>query len=242
MKTIALINNKGGVGKTTVAINLSTYLSRRGRKILLVDLDAQCSAGISLGFSRNTDGVTMSDVLLKSTPTKEGIRNTYIKNLDIILAEKELTNFDRVHNNIYILKKCIKQVSRNYDYLFLDCPPSSSLLTMNALISADKLIIPVNPDYLSLEGLTLLTKDILEPDSPFKILINNVDVRRRITIEVINHIRKHYKNKVFKAEIKANVKITESSSWHKSIFDYSGKSTGADNYKELGKEFLLWSR
>jgi len=242
MKTIALINNKGGVGKTTVAINLSACLAKDNKKILLVDLDSQGSSGISLGFPRNPTGITMTDILFKDTPLKEGIRNTYLKNLDIVLAEKGLTNFDRVHNNIYILKKCIKQAANSYDYIFLDCPPSSSLLTMNALIAADKLIIPVNPDYLSLEGLTLLTKDILEPDSPFRILINNVDIRRRITVEVINHIRQNYKNKVFTSEIKANVKLTETSSWHKSIFDYDDNSTGADNFRALGKEFLTWSK
>jgi len=238
MKTIALINNKGGVGKTTVAINLSAYLASKQLKVLLIDLDWQRSAGLSLGFGRNPEGITIADILFNNKPVKQGIRNTNIKNIDIIPASSELANKELIDLNM--LKKQIKQVKGNYDFVFIDCNPGLSSLSKNALVSADRVIIPITPDYLSVEGLVLLTKELIYLDDSVKILFNQIDRRTRNTSEVIEFIRKEYKDKVFKIEIKRNIRITESASWHKSIFDYDPHSTGAECFNELGKEFLKW--
>ena len=241
MKTIALINNKGGVGKTTVAINLSAYLANNGKKILLIDLDSQGSAGLSLGYTRNPDGIAITEILFNKKSVNDGIRETKIPNLDIILSREEIADFDQVFNNdMDILSRTIKKITKKYDYIFLDCPPSLSLLAKNALTAADKLIIPITPDYLAVEGLTLLTKDVLAPNSPYKILINQVDTRLKVTEEVINFINDQHKGKVFKTVIKQNVRIKEAPSFQKTIYDYDPHCSGAECFRDLGKEFLTW--
>jgi len=240
MKTIALINNKGGVGKTTVAINLSAYLASKDKKILLVDLDSQGSAGLSLGFGRNPEGITMMEILFDKVPVNKGIRKTKVKNLDVILSREEIADFDQVYKkDLNIIKRTMDKI-KGYDYIFIDCPPSLSLLAKNALVTADKLIIPITLDYLAIEGLTLLTKDVLAPRSPYMILFNQVDSRLKVTEEIINFVRNQHKGKVFKAIIKQNVRIKEAPSFYKTIFDYDPHSTGAECFSELGKEFLKW--
>jgi len=243
MKTIALINNKGGVGKTTVAINLSAYLANNGKKILLIDLDSQGSAGLSLGYTRNPDGIAITEILFNKKPINEGIRHTKVPNLDIILSREEIADFDQIFSkDLEILTRAIGKIAGKYDYIFLDCPPSLSLLAKNALTSADKLIIPITPDYLAVEGLTLLTKEVLAPNSPYKILINQVDTRLKVTQEVIDFINTQHKGKVFKTVIKQNVRIKEAPSFQQTIYEYDRHCAGADCFRELGKEFLSWLR
>ncbi|MBA7656673.1 Sporulation initiation inhibitor protein Soj [subsurface metagenome] len=241
MKTIALINNKGGVGKTTVAINLSAYLTSKGKKILLIDLDSQGSAGLSLGFGRNPEGITMTEILFDKAPVSKGIRKTNVENLDIILSREEIADFDQVYKkDLNIVKRTMDKINGKYDYIFIDCPPALSLLAKNALVTADKLIIPITLDYLAIEGLTLLTKDVLAPRSPYMILFNQVDNRLKVTEEIIDFVKKQHKDKVFITTIKRNVRIKEAPSFHKTIFDYDKHSSGAECFKELGKEFLKW--
>ena len=241
MKTIAIINNKGGTGKTTVTINLSAYLSMHKHQTLIIDMDWQRSAGLSLGFPRDPDGVTVAEVLYNKATIKDAIRETSINNLSIILASKDLENYEEKQDDSLKLKKAIKQLGDKYEYILVDCNPGLNLLTKSALLSADSLIIPITPDRLGLEGLALLTKEVIDPDSSdYKILLNQVDNRTINTQEIIEFVRKEYKGHVFNTEISRTVRITEATNWNKSIFDHDFNSRGSQDFQRLGKEFLTW--
>ena len=241
MHIIGITNNKGGVGKTTIAVNLSSWLARK-HKVLLIDTDSQNSASLSLGLAR-TPGLTIADVLLNNESIKDAIRNTKIKNLDIIIAHKDISLFDQRFANDpdknIKLKQQVSKVKDLYDYILIDSAPSLNLLNVNVLTSADKLIIPVTPDYLSLEGLGLLM-NLIDPKEPYRILLSMVDHRLRITEEVITFIRKQFKDKVFYTEIRQNVKLKEAPSYYQSIFDYDSQSAGADCFERLGREVMRW--
>ncbi len=241
--TVALVNNKGGVGKTTVAINLASWLAAKGYKILLIDLDSQASASLSLGFNRDSGGLTVADILLNNKLINDAVRNTKISNLDIIVSHRDISMFDQQFSNASDkntkLKQQISKIINAYDYIFIDPPPSLSLLTINALTTANKLIVPVTPDYLCLEGLSLLM-NLIDPKEPYRILLSMADYRLRITEEVISFIRKQFKDKVFHTEIKQNVKLKEAPSYYQSIFEYDSNSAGAECFGELGKEFIKW--
>jgi len=241
MKTIAIINNKGGTGKTTVTINLSAYLSMHNHQILIVDMDWQRSAGLSLGFPRDPSGVTIAQVLYNKAHIRDAIRDTNIKNLNIILASKELENYEQKQTDPFKLRKALKQLGSKYEYVFIDCNPGLNLLTKSALVSADSLIIPITPDRLGLEGLALLTKEVIDPaSSDYRILLNQVDNRTINTQDIIGFVRKEYKGHVFNTHISRTVRITEATNWNKSIFDHDRNSRGSQDFTNLGKEFLKW--
>lgn len=241
--TVALVNNKGGVGKTTVAVNLSCWLAIKGYKILLVDIDSQASASLSLGFTGSSEGENIADIMFNGRPIADIIKNTKITNLDIVVSHRDISTFDQQFSSTddrnIKLKQQISKIRDRYDYIFIDSPPSLSLLTINALGTADRLIIPVTPDYLSLEGLGLLM-NLIDPKEQYRILLSMVDNRLRITEEVITFIRKQFKDKVFHTEINQNVRLKEAPSYGQSIFNYALYSTGAKCFIKLGKEFLQW--
>jgi len=190
-----------------------------------------------------TPGMTIADALLNNESIKDAIRNTKIKNLDIIIAHKDISLFDQRFANDpdknIKLKQQVSKVKDLYDYILIDSAPSLNLLNVNVLTSADKLIIPVTPDYLSLEGLGLLM-NLIDPKEPYRILLSMVDHRLRITEEVITFIRKQFKDKVFYTEIRQNVKLKEAPSYYQSIFDYDSQSAGADCFERLGREVMRW--
>jgi len=239
-KIVAFMNNKGGVGKTTVAMNLSAYLSMREKRVLLIDLDFQRSLTVSMGYGRNAEGVTIADILLNKKPIEEGIRKTKSKYLDMIPSSRELADFDKNFKELDIVKERINPIKNKYDYIFLDCNPGLSALSLNSLTAASRLLIPIQPDYLSIEGLTVLINEVVAPESDYKILFNMVDRRLTLTNDVIDLIRKQYKNKVFKTEIVRNIRVAEAPSFHRPIFDYDSGSTGADCFRNFGREFITW--
>ena len=249
MKIIALVNNKGGVGKTTSAVNLAAGLVAAGRRILLADLDAQGSASLSLGLTRADLTPGSAEVMLEGHPIREVIRPTSVKGLDILPGSMALASADLVLSVVkgreVVLKDALTPIRGDYDFTVLDCPPSLGLLTVNALTAADFFIIPVTPDYLSLEGLVNLLeaverikKGIGKAAGLLGILLTMADYRLNVTEEISQMIRGYYGRLVFKAEIRGNVRLKEAPSFGKTIFDYDNGSAGAEAYRQLTKEVL----
>ena len=250
MKIIALVNNKGGVGKTTSAVNLAAGLIAAGKKkVLLVDLDAQGSASLSLGLTRADLLPGSAEVILDGHPIREAIRPTSVKGLDILPGSMALASADLslsvVKGREVVLKNALTPIRGDYDFTVLDCPPSLGLLTVNALTAADFFIVPVTPDYLSLEGLVNLLdaverikKGIGKAAGLLGILLTLADYRLNVTEEIGQMIRGYYGRLVFKAEIRGNVRLKEAPSFGKTIFDYDNGSAGAEAYRQLTKEVL----
>ena len=246
---LALVNNKGGVGKTTSAVNLAAGLAALGRKVLLADLDAQGSASLSLGLSRAELKPGAAEVIIEGRPIRNAIRASYIEGLDILPASMALASADLALSGIRgreaILRNAIEPVRQEYDVAILDCPPSLGLLTVNALTTADYFLVPVTPDYLALEGLVNLLEAVERIRAGIGttaellgILLTLADYRLNVTEEIIGMIRKHYGRAVFKTEIRGNVRLKEAPSFGKTIFDYDNGSHGADGYRALTKEIL----
>jgi len=246
---VALVNNKGGVGKTTSAVNLSAGLSADSRRVLLVDLDAQGSAGLSLGLGRSDLTPGTAEVILDGLPIREAIRPSSVKGLDILPGSMTLASADLVLSETtgreVVLKNALKPILGDYDFAVLDCPPSLGLLTVNALTASNVFIVPVTPDYLALEGLVNLMAaveriktGIGKAADLLGILLTMADYRLNVTSEIGRMIRGYYGRLVFKTEVKGNVKLKEAPSFGKSIFDYDKRSAGAEAYRELTKEVI----
>ena len=250
MQIIAMVNNKGGVGKTTSAVNLAAGLVATGKKkVLLADLDAQGSASLSLGLTRTDLTPGTAEVILDGLPIREAIRPSSVKGLDILPGSMTLASADLALSIIkgreVVLKDALKPIIGDYDFAVLDCPPSLGLLTVNALTAADFFLVPVTPDYLSLEGLVNLMDAVKRIKAGIGraadllgILLTLADYRLNVTEEIGRMIRGHYGRLVFKTEIKGNVRLKEAPSFGKTIFDYDKGSSGAEAYQELTKEVL----
>ena len=248
MKIIAVVNNKGGVGKTTSSVNLAAGIAA-GKRVLLIDLDAQGSASLSLGLTRGDLTPGSAEVLLEGLPIREAIRPSSVKGLDILPGSMALASADLslsvVKGREVVLKNALTPIRGDYDFTVLDCPPSLGLLTVNALTAADFFIVPVTPDYLSLEGLVNLLdaverikKGIGKAAGLLGILLTLADYRLNVTEEIGQMIRGYYGRLVFKAEIRGNVRLKEAPSFGKTIFDYDNGSAGAEAYRQLTKEVL----
>ena len=250
MQIIAMVNNKGGVGKTTSAVNLSAGLIAAGKKkVLLVDLDAQGSASLSLGMTRADLSPGSAEVILDGHLIRQAIRPTSVKGLDILPGSMALASADLslsvVKGREVVLKNALAPIRGDYDFAVLDCPPSLGLLTVNALTAADFFLVPVTPDYLSLEGLVNLMDAVERIKAGIGraadllgILLTLADYRLNVTEEIGRMIRGYYGRLVFKTEIRGNVRLKEAPSFGKTIFDYDKGSAGAEAYQELTKEVL----
>lgn len=251
---LALVNNKGGVGKTTSAVNIAAGMAARGFKVLLVDMDAQGSASLSLGLTRADLRPGTADVLLDGLPVQKAIRDSFPpQRLDILPGSMDLASADillaAVAGREEVLKTALQPVMTHYNYIVLDCPPSIGLLTLNAIIAADFYLVPVTPDYLALEGLVNLLEAVEKTRAGIGgaaglmgILLTLADYRLNATREIGELIRGHYGNAVFKTEIRGNVKLKEAPSFGKTIFDYDSRSVGAEAYRDLVKEILRRSK
>lgn len=248
-KIIAVFNQKGGVGKTTTNVNLSACLAHLGKKILVVDIDPQ--GNTTSGFGIDKDGIELSiyDILINGTDTREAIVSTNINNLDLIPsnaelagAEIELTSSD---NRESTLKNSISYLRDYYDFIFIDCPPSLGLLTINALVASDSVIIPIQCEYYALEGVSQLmntiklVKSSLNPKLEIEgVVLSMFDGRTNLSIQVVDEVKKYFKGKVYTTIIPRNVRLAEAPSHGLSIIEYDPKSKGAEAYMELAKEFL----
>jgi chromosome partitioning protein len=250
MSTIfATVNQKGGVGKTTTSVNLASYLATFGKKILLIDCDPQGNASSGLGVERNEVSTCMYDVIINGAELSSIIKPTAISGLDIAPAtprlagaEVELTEMDMRES---ILKNALMPARANYDYIIIDCPPSLSLLTVNALTASDQVIIPIQCEYYALEGLSQLVKTIelikksLNPDLRIcGILLTMYDSRTLLSEQVVEETRRHFGGKVFKTVIPRNVRLAESPSFGQPIVFYDPSSSGALAYENLSREIL----
>ena len=246
-KVITITNQNRGVGKTTTTMNLSAYLANEGKRILLIDLDPQGNATSGLGVKRADIKKSLYDILINENHPKEAIYKTRYENLEIIpstvvlaAAEVELvSHLAREHK----LKNAISSISGDYDYIFLDSPPSLGLLTVNGLTASDKILIPVQAEYFALEGLGQLLhtvqriKTSLNPKIDLLgVLITMYDKRTILSRQVEQEIKKHFPGKVFETIVPRNIRLAEAPSFGKSIFGYDKLGKGANAYKSLAKE------
>ncbi len=244
---ICVANHKGGTGKTTTAVNFASYFAKQGKRSLIVDMEPQANATLSMGLEPRSLDKTMYHVLLNECALREVIKKDVFKNLDIAPANVSLANTDinlASHpNNQFILKEHLQDITADYHYIFIDCPPSLNLLVMNAFAAANDVLIPLQAEYLSLEGLAQMVKSITlvkqhlnEKLQIIGILFCIVDLNQKIERESIELVRKNFTNIVFDTIIKECVKLKEAASYGLSIFDYAPLSIGAFNYSEAAKE------
>jgi chromosome partitioning protein len=246
---LAVINNKGGTAKTTSAVNLAASLAMKGTRALLIDLDGQASASLSMGIGRAAFAPSIADAILDGKPLKSIIRKTTVEGLDMVTGSPDLANADlqlaSMAGRERRLKAAVDPIRAGYDHVILDCPPSLSLLSINAMVASDAFIIPTPPEYLALEGLVGLMDAVQKIHQGIGdncrllgILLTKVDHRRRVTEEIIQVIRGHYKDQVFKTEVGVDVRLVEAPSFGKTIFQYSSQSSGAEAYLHLAGEIL----
>ncbi len=245
---IAIANQKGGTGKTTTAINLSAALAKKGLSTLLIDIDAQAHASLGLGVEVENLSYSIYDVMVKNIELDLAILPTKIKNLDIVPAASVLTGAqleiaDLLGREMVLRSAIYKMVNtsqRRYDYLIIDCSPSLNLLTINSLVAATTLLVPIQTHYFSLEGMKELfstiqiVRDRLNSElGILGILPTLFDTRTRMNRDILSQIRRHFKEKVFSTPIRMNVKLAEAQIHKKSIFDYDANSNGAKDYLAL---------
>ena len=249
MKKIAFCNQKGGVAKTTSAINIATYLALNGKKTLLIDLDPQANATSGLGINKSEVKSSIYNVLhehigLEQAVISTGIDNLFIapSNINLTGAEIELVN---LMGREYRLKKAIQEMNEDFDFIIFDCPPSLGLLTINGLTAANSVIIPIQCEYYALEGLSQLitTLDLVRDNLNTGLTIEGVlmtlaDYRTNLTKEVINEVNAHFGKKVYKTVIPRTVKLTEAPGFGKPIALYAEHSTGAKKYSDVTREIL----
>lgn len=245
----AVVNQKGGVGKTTTTVNLAAYLATFGKKILLIDIDPQSNASVGLGIGRTTINRCLYNVLVDGVPAEEIVVKSPISNLDVLPstprlagAEVELVSLDARETR---LKQALLKIKENYDIIIVDCPPSLSLLTVNALASADEVIIPIQCEYYALEGISQLThtleliRESLNPDLKIRgIILTMYDPRTLLSAQVAEETRKYFGSKVFKTVIPRNVRLAEAPSFGQPIIFYDPGSKGAEAYENLCREVL----
>lgn len=248
-KCIAVCNQKGGVGKSTTAVNIGSYLALSGKRALLFDLDSQGNATTACGVDRNTLEEDTYSVLIEGKPAEQATRKTSIQNLDLIPSSMDLAGAElklaSMANRESVLSKSCESIQGQYDFIIFDCPPALGLMTINALVAADSTIIPVQCEYLALEGLNSLMHSVslikqkLNPRLRVGgILLTMTDFRVNLSREVADDVRRFFKDMVFDTSIPRNVRLAESPSFGKPICLYDPTSTGAVAYQLLTQELL----
>ena len=248
-KTIAIANQKGGVGKTTTSINLSASLAAKGKKVLVIDTDPQGNTTSGFGIEKNELEDTIYELILGECSIRDCIISNVIKNVSVVpsnvnlaAAEIELIGVDRKE---YILKREVEWIKDSFDYIIIDCPPSLSMLTINAMTTADTVLVPIQCEYYALEGLSQLihtinlVKERLNPDLDIEgVVFTMYDSRTNLSMQVVENVKSNLSQKVFQTLIPRNIRLAEAPSYGMPINAYDPKSAGAEAYMQLAEEVI----
>lgn len=250
MKILAICNQKGGVGKTTTNINLAACLALKGKKVVILDIDPQGNTTSGVGIAKKGLEKTTYEILVDDQMNpEEAIINTSVKNLYIIPASVQLAGAEielvKLEGREKRLKKAIDAIKDKYDYIFIDCPPSLGLLTINSLTAVDSVLIPIQCEFYALEGVSQLMSTIelvkksLNPELKIQgVILSMFDGRTNLSIQVVEEVKKYFREKVYTTVIPRNVRLAEAPSYGMPITEYDPRSTGAQAYMDFAEEFL----
>ena len=249
-KAIAIFNQKGGVGKTTTNINLAACLAIKGKKVLILDIDPQGNTTSGVGVSKRGLTDTVYNILIdENYDPRKAIIHTQVENLDLIPASVDLAGAEvelvSLENRDVALKAGLKKIKKDYDFIFIDCPPSLGLLTINSLTAVDSVLIPIQCEFYALEGVSQLVSTIdlvkknLNPNLEIQgVILSMFDGRTNLSAQVVQEVKKYFKDKVYKTVIPRNIRLAEAPSYGLPITEYDPKSKGAIAYMDFAEEFL----
>ena len=248
-RIIAIANQKGGVGKTTTAINLSACLAEKGQKVLAIDMDPQGNMSSGLGLDKNSVEKTIYDLIIGESEVEEVLQKNALENLDILPANVDLSAAEieliGIDEKEYIVKKAIEKIKDAYDYVIIDCPPSLSMLTINAMTTADSVLVPIQCEYYALEGLSQLihtvelVKERLNPVLEIEgVVFTMYDARTNLSLQVVENVKDNLQQNIYKTIIPRNIRLAEAPSYGMPINQYDAKSAGADSYRRLADEVM----